>query len=107
HQCCGHNHTHSKPAENTPVSKKESDVISTFKVVGMDCSDEVSAIQNAFKIEFVSGVEANIMKESVTVYHDPKLSVEKIKKIIEKTGLKVVNASQKNFFQDHSRRIFL
>lgn len=73
----------------------------------MDCSDEVSAIQNAFKIEFVSGVEANIMKESVTVYHDPKLSVEKIKKIIEKTGLKVVNASQKNFFQDHSRRIFL
>lgn len=73
----------------------------------MDCSDEVSAIQNAFRIEFVSGVEANIMKESVTVYHDPKLSRDSVKRIIEKTGLKVVSAAPQSFFHDHSRRILL
>lgn len=114
HECCGghghqHKHSHLKPKQPSKapeIRKKDSDVISTFKVSGMDCSDEVSAIQNAFKIELVSGVEANIMKESVTVYHDPKLPAEKIRAIIEKTGLKVVNAPQ-SFFQDHSKRIAL
>ena len=103
HDCCNH----TKPVETGPVKKKSSDIVSTYKVAGMDCSDEVSAIQIAFKIDLVSGVEANIMKESVTVYHHESLSQEKIKNIIEKTGLKIVGATPQSFFQDNSKRIKL
>jgi Cd2+/Zn2+-exporting ATPase len=73
----------------------------------MDCSDEVAAVQNALKMSEVKKIDANIMNETVTVYHDRSLSEQKIRQCIEKAGLKIVTESRKSFFHEHSKRIAL
>ena len=80
---------------------------SVFKVSGMDCADEVAAVQNSLRIEGVHSVDANIMNETVTVFHEDALEDKKISNLIEKAGLKVVTVEKKSFFQDHRKRIFL
>ncbi len=82
-------------------------VTTSFKVSGMDCSDEVTAVQKALNLPKVKKVDANIMTETVTVYHDADLDNKLIRSLIEKAGLKVVVETGQSFFKDHSRRIYL
>lgn len=91
------------PASNVPLNAK----VSTFKVSGMDCADEVAAVESVFKIPDVFKVEANLIKESVTVFHNGNLSSKYITELIQKSGLKVIDEKPRNFFQDHSKRIAL
>ena len=101
--CCGKD-SQKDTSEQTPIVDSEKTTL--FKVSGMDCSDEVSAIQNSFKIEGVKKIDANIMNESVTVYHDNSLSTVRIKSLIEASGVKVVSIPSVSFYQDHSKRVF-
>lgn len=101
--CCGKD---GESNSSTQASEVTSENISVFTVSGMDCSDEVSAIQNAFKISGVEKVDANIMKESVTVYHDNSLTHEMIKSLIEKAGVKVTRGKNRSFFDDNSKRMY-
>ncbi|MBL7664290.1 MAG: cadmium-translocating P-type ATPase [Bacteriovoracaceae bacterium] len=100
--CCGDDIKRSpKESERTT-----SDNITAFKVSGMDCSDEVAAIQRIFRIDGVIKVDANIMNETVTIYHDNTLLSANIKLLIEKAGVKVVSTSSESFFKEHLSRIF-
>lgn len=104
--CCG---SDSKVQEAT-VKYAEADLgteVSIFKVSGMDCSDEVAAVQQALNLPTVRKVDANLMAETVTVYHEKDLSSQKIHQLIEKAGLKIVKESRKSFFKEHSKRIYL
>lgn len=81
--------------------------VTTVKVSGMDCADEVAALKAVFKIPSVYKVEADLIKESVSVFHSEKLNQSKITELIEQAGLKVVGEKPRSFFHDHSRRIAL
>lgn len=102
--CCSPEDASLKQPVNLDISKG---IASVFKVAGMDCSDEVSAVQNSLKIDGVYKVDANIMNETVTVYHEDALKDDKISELIEKAGLKVVKEERKSFYQDHRNRIYL
>jgi Cd2+/Zn2+-exporting ATPase len=104
-ECCSPS---TKAEEPQKLSNSFKDGIKTsFKVKGMDCSDEVSAIKNAFNFSGIFGVEANIMTETVTVTHQETVSPEKIRQTIEKAGVKVVLNTDSTFFEINSTRIFL
>jgi Zn2+/Cd2+-exporting ATPase len=62
----------------------------TFRVQGMDCSEEVAAIERALKpIGGVLGVRANLVASSVTVYHDGSARSAKLIEAIKKSGVRV------------------
>ncbi|MGE3608590.1 MAG: heavy metal translocating P-type ATPase [Bacteriovoracaceae bacterium] len=104
-ECC-------QPGPKTEVQQKAIDTHnkgtkSSFKVKGMDCSDEVSAIQRAFDFEGIFGVEANIMTETVTISHQDTVTQEKLRQTIEKAGVKVVISEEGSFFEINLTRIIL
>lgn len=78
---------------------------STFKVIGMDCADEVAAVKSVFDIPLVYSVQADLIKETVTISHSDELKSSRIISLIEKAGLKVAKESTRSFYQDHSKRI--
>lgn len=75
----------------------ETEIKSVFKVKGMDCADEVAAIQKALKNQYISAVNVNLMASQVTVLHGPKLQKEELKNLIETSGVKVVEEESRGF----------
>ena len=103
-ECCESNET-SKTTDNSQKSAPETAKVVSIKVSGMDCADEIASVEAAFNIAEVYKVEANLMNETVTIFHDGKLTTERIADLIKKAGLRIVENNPKNFFHDHSRRI--
>lgn len=67
----------------------------TFFVSGMDCSEEVSAIEHALKpLAGVHGVRAEIVSSKITVYHDGKLTRKTLAAAINQSGVKVQESGQ-------------
>lgn len=62
----------------------------TFKVLNMDCPDEIKAINDALKMEGVLEVKANLMASTVEVTHLKNISEELLKSRINSTVVKVV-----------------
>jgi copper chaperone CopZ len=92
-----HSHHESKNADDTtqaaeiPATASEE----TFFVSGMDCSEEVAAIEHALKpLSGVHGVRAEIVSSKVTVYHDGKLTRATLAAAINRSGVKVQEAGQ-------------
>jgi Zn2+/Cd2+-exporting ATPase len=80
-----HDETPAPTAEIPPNASQES-----FLVDGMDCSEEVAAIERALKpITGVLGVRAEIVSSKVTVFHDGKLSRASLASAINRTGVTV------------------
>ena len=87
-ECCDHleHSEQSRPAPPIPAGAIEE----TFRVSGMDCSEEVAAIERALKpIWGVLGVRANLVASSVTVYHDGSARSAKLIETINRSGVKV------------------
>jgi Zn2+/Cd2+-exporting ATPase len=77
-----------KYASPTPSTRAEANEV--FRVAGMDCSEEVAAIERALKpVPGVLGVRAEIVASKVTVFHDGKLSRSVIADAINKSGVTV------------------
>lgn len=102
--CCGNNDSINKNEKGSKSAPEDAKAVS-YKVSGMDCADEIASVEAAFNIPEVYKVEANLMKETVTVFHDGKLTPNRIAELIQKAGLKIVDEKPKSFFHDHSRRI--
>lgn len=89
--CCGgHGHDHDKAASTEtrpiPADAKQD----TFKVSGMDCSEEIAAIERGLKpVKGVLGVRANLVSSSVTIYHDGSPNVATLTLAINKSGVTV------------------
>lgn len=85
--CCDHEHAEEKP---TPVDIPQDAVEETLRISGMDCSEEVAAIERALKpIRGVFGVRANIVASKVTIYHDGTVSTVKLTEAVNSAGVKV------------------
>ncbi len=87
--CCDHDHghDHGKPASvETPANATEQ----TFRVSGMDCSEEVAAIERAVKpLSGVFGVRANIVASTVTIYHNGSVQLGVLANAVNSAGVKV------------------
>lgn len=83
-----HHHNHPEAQEN---QKPElSGPKHTFSVSGMDCSEEVAAIETALKpVKGVRDVRADIVGSKVSVFYEGDLSPEVLIKAIHSTGVKV------------------
>lgn len=69
-----------------PASAKEE----TFRVSGMDCAEEIAAIERAVKpITGVLGVQANIVASKVTIFHNGSVQSDALVKAINASGVKV------------------
>ena len=85
--CCGHKHAEEAPA-SVEIPKDASE--ETFRISGMDCSEEVAAIERALKpLGGVFGVRANIVTSKVTIYHNGSVSAAALTKAVNSAGVKV------------------
>lgn len=101
--CCG-------PKETTPKNNSiapEGSVETTFKVKGMDCADEIAAIERSLKHSSIFKIDANLMNELVTIYHDSSVSNNTLKTLVEKAGVKIVSEENVSFLGGHGPRIGL
>lgn len=79
--------------------------VSTYRVQGMDCADEVAAVKDTLDIPGIYQVDADLIKESISIAHDGALNSRQLIQLIEKSGLRVVDTKPKDFFHNNSKRI--
>lgn len=87
----GHDHDHA-PKEpqnislNSTVDAKQE---TTLKVSGMDCADEVEALEQVFRpAKGVREIRVNLMGGTLTVKHDDSLDTDALIRLVAKAGLK-------------------
>src|SRR5437870_5502804 len=94
--CCAHDHSHERGHEHEEEDNPESAAVpqgareETFRVSGMDCSEEVAAIERAVKpLAGVLGVRAKIVASTVTIYHDGTVQSPALVAALNSSGVKV------------------
>lgn len=78
---------------NKEMNDKPGSVVSKFNVAGMDCADEIAAIQGALNQPDVISINASLMASTVEVRHMPSISNDTIAKKIESAGVKIVKGT--------------
>ncbi len=106
--CCGHDHSHE--AVETPkesLKARHDEVLTSFKVMNMDCADEIRAISDALKLEGIIKIQANLMSSTVEVIHTQAVDKELIKKRIETTVVKVIASDESAPKNPNLKRILI
>ena len=88
--CCG-SHDHGKPAKERAVLNEgaEGNIQTTLRVAGMDCADEVEALEQVFRpLKGVREVRVNLMGGKVTLFHDESVTPEQLLGAVASTGMK-------------------
>lgn len=68
----------------------------------MDCSEEIAAIEKAFKgVAGVSGVRANLINSTVAVYHDGSIGSPELIRVINSSGVKVQSGKSGETGDEH------
>ncbi len=107
--CChdhhGHSHIHKSLTAPQTIGKiQKNSQMTQFRVSGMDCADEIAAIQKSLTHPDIHQVTASLMSSMVTIHHDPKFSLEDLKKKVNAAGVRVVAEDQVlGGFQDRRR----
>lgn len=103
--CCNN---HGSQSESVNINSLTKSTTSTFSVSGMDCADEVSAIQKVLRRPEIGKVTANLMSSQVLVEHEPGFPREQLVSLINSSGVKVKEVeSRQSFFADNRARIIL
>jgi len=94
--CSGeHEHEHGKGSQ-TPKNialnpDAQSSVETTLRVSGMDCADEVEALEQVFRpLKGVREVRVNLMGGKVTLFHDESVTPEQLIGAVASTGMRAV-----------------
>ena len=88
--CCG-GHDHRRPTKERSVLNADAagDLQTTLRVAGMDCADEVEALEQVFRpIKGVREVRVNLMGGKVTLFHDESVTPEQLIGAVASTGMK-------------------
>ena len=103
HDHAGHGHTHDHqdehahapgPAETVLNPDAHAERETTLTIAGMDCAEEVAAIQRALKpLPGVREVRANLLAGKATISHDSSMTPELLIEAIGAEGLKATLAS--------------
>lgn len=95
-------------AATVEINKLSKTMTSSFTVAGMDCADEINAIQTSLNHPKIAKVAANLMTSQVSVEHDPSLTRNDIEPMIERAGVKIVaDSASRSFVADNKRRVVL
>ena len=89
-ECCG-GHDHSKPAKESAVLNvnAKGNIETTLRVAGMDCADEVEALEQVFRpLKGVREVRVNLMGGKVTLFHDESVTPQQLIGAVASTGMK-------------------
>ena len=93
-------HDHSHPGHEAHEKSSASDLpadadaTTTLRVSGMDCADEVAAVERALKsLAGVRGVRVSLMSGTVTVAHDRSADAQKFVSAIRVAGLNATVAT--------------
>lgn len=89
-ECCG-GHDHSKPAKESAVLNADAkgNIQTTLRVAGMDCADEVEALEQVFRpLKGVREVRVNLMGGKVTLFHDESVTPQQLIGAVASTGMK-------------------
>lgn len=112
--CCSHDHQHDLKNNSVSISSGHNQILgqsltSTFQVSGMDCADEIQAIQKSLLHPQIGTVIANLMTSQVVVTHAPELSKTDLISKINATGVTVIDTSQNtaHFWIIHRQRVAL
>lgn len=92
HDCCDHSEKGNPPEQNKTLNQdllKENLIETVFNVSGMDCADEVTAIQGALRDNRIAQVNANLMSGTVRILHLPSIGSSILKGKVESAGVKV------------------
>ena len=103
--CC---HPKVSEVESKVINQIAGSTISTFAVSGMDCADEIAAIQKSLTHSKIAKITANLMTSLVSVEHDPSLKKEEIAALINKAGVQVRETTQPlSFVAENKKRVVL
>lgn len=92
HECCGC-HDHSKPSKERAVLNEDAagNIQTTLRVAGMDCADEVEALEQVFRpLKGVREARVNLMGGKVTLFHDESVTPEQLIAAVASTGMQAV-----------------
>ncbi|MFZ3230382.1 MAG: cation-translocating P-type ATPase [Pseudobdellovibrio sp.] len=84
---CNHDHN-IKNKES--LRTNGSDIVTKFKVLNMDCADEISAIEKALNIDGVLEVQTNLISSTIQIMHTNKISRAELKNRIETTVARII-----------------
>lgn len=87
-------HDNSKPVKENSILNADADgsVQTTLKVSGMDCADEVEALEQVLRpLKGVREVRVNLMGGKVTLLHSKDVTSEQLEKAIATTGMKATS----------------
>lgn len=105
HGCCA---TDKAKATTKTINNIANAEISNFVVSGMDCADEIAAIQNSLTHPKIGKVSANLMTSQVSVEHEASLTRDEITTLINKSGVKVQTSSAPlSFVAENKKRVLL
>lgn len=106
--CCGHDHSHEViQAPQESLKARHDEVLTSFKVMNMDCADEIRAISDALKLEGIIKIQANLMSSTVEVIHTHAVDKELIRKKIETTVVKVIASDESEPKNPNLKRILI
>ena len=96
--CCGDSCSTSAPPETIALNPRAAgDELTTLRVAGMDCPDEIAAIERVLKpLGGVSEIKANLVAGTVTIAHESNVTPEQLIKAIGTAGLKASAAAPGN-----------
>lgn len=95
HSCCNHE----KPSTESVAlnSQAAADTTSTLKVSGMDCADEVEAIERVLRpLKGIASYKVSLMASTVTISHEHGISSGDLIKAIASAGLKAVPVGEES-----------
>ena len=93
-ECCAHE---AAPTEINLNPSVAGNLQTTLQVAGVDCAEEVSAIQRALKpLAGVRDVRVNIMSGKAIIAHDKSVASEALIKAIGGAGLKATREGEKS-----------
>lgn len=101
--CSGHDLSASQEKETQRVLNASAKTGSqtTLRIAGMDCPDEIAAIERALKpIAGVGEVKVNLMAGTATITHETSVSPEQLIQAIDQTGLKASPVSDQDGGKD-------
>ena len=89
--CCGHDHSKPAPESSVLNAAAKGDLQTTLRVAGMDCADEVEAIERVLRpLDGLREVRVNLMGGKVTLLHDDSVNAEQLIQAIGGAGLQAV-----------------
>lgn len=89
HCCCSCNDANSGETETVLHPGASGDIQTTLRVSGMDCADEIQAIEEVLKpLPGVRELRVNLIGGTVTVFHGKEVAPEALVRAIGSTGMK-------------------